>query len=1014
MSSLRGAAGVRPLTLLSALLMSAAFTAPAFAQIETVVVTAEKKAEDVQSVPIAVSAYSAQDLAAHQIQQFKDLQFSTPNVSFTKTNFTGADFQIRGIGIAAVAGSAESGVAVHEDDVFLANPPLTESNFYDLDRVEVLRGPQSTLYGRGATGGTVNIITAKPDLDNLAGSGEVSYGNYNQTELKGMVNIPIIDGELGARIAGDWTQHGGFVTNVADGHKDDSQNIQSIRASIRWQPSSDTTIDVIGSFSNEADRKLRAQKQLCTFDPTGVLGCLPDSAGTGTLNVNAQFTGGVASKQAMADVGNSIGGPGLAALFSNLGLFDLSQSPPARPANANPSNLRQINTDFNPVYRAQEKFVALNVKQTINDWLGATLVAGYEDHSTFSQESYNNVGPTPLNQAQLTTAENTLAFILSGGIPALGPNFNPAYYAHYAPFFTSHPGQLPLSSFKNIGLTSGNIAYYSPNQAVIDQSDGYSKQYSGELRFNSNFQGPLNFMLAGYYLTTNGYGDYYVNGNVIDYPGIVLGSILGALTAPGLCEATGCIDAPSYYHNIGRNLNLTSKAVFGEVYYDILDDLKLTLGARFTEDQKSENDRIAFLSGLIPLGTTNETTALNALVTQHQVNFDASRPGTFNDYEQPKATFDKFTGRALLSYSPKLDFTDQTMIYASYSRGYKAGGFNPGLQPNLAGTLPAVYKPEGIDALEVGTKNTLLDGTLQANLTAWYYNYEGLQVSSIVANTSINQNINAHLWGLEGEWVWQPNDALQMDINFGYTNSQIGNIFEVDPRNPSAGRTDTVLIKDATPTSGAGQNCVLYMINGQTLAPGDNPAFQAAIPGLFFDPPGGTHADAAHGVANANYGSCATASGGGIPDAVLHAFGYSRTDPLLGGTGDNSGGVAVSLHGKQLQNTPPFNISVGMQYTFNLDQGYTLVPRVDYYWQSDMWGRIFNDPSDRINSWSVANAQITLNSADSVWYIQGFVKNIFNSNNITGEYLTSSSSALYTNAFLEDPRTFGFRLGAHF
>jgi len=147
---------------------------------------------------------------------------------------------------------------------------------------------------------------------------------------------------------------------------------------------------------------------------------------------------------------------------------------------------------------------------------------------------------------------------------------------------------------------------------------------------------------------------------------------------------------------------------------------------------------------------------------------------------------------------------------------------------------------------------------------------------------------------------------------------------------------------------------------------------------------------------------------------VLHAFGYSRSDPTLGGSADNSGGVAVNLHGKQLQNTPPFNISVGAQYTFALDSGYTIVPRVDYYWQSDMWGRIFNQPSDRISSWSIANAQITLNAPDSVWYLQGFVKNIFNANNITGEYLTSSSSALYTNAFLEDPRTFGFRLGAHF
>ena len=206
----------RSLGILSALLLSTAIAAPAFAQIEEVVVTAQKKTEDIQTVPISITAYSSKDLEAHQITQFKDLQFSTPNVSYTKGNFTGSDFQIRGIGITAVGNDAESGVAVHFDDVFLAAPPLAEASFYDLDRIEVLRGPQSTLYGRGATGGTVNVITAKPMLDKFAADAEATYGNYDAVELKGMVNMPIVTDQLGLRIAGDWVRHGGYVTNIAD------------------------------------------------------------------------------------------------------------------------------------------------------------------------------------------------------------------------------------------------------------------------------------------------------------------------------------------------------------------------------------------------------------------------------------------------------------------------------------------------------------------------------------------------------------------------------------------------------------------------------------------------------------------------------------------------------------------------------------------------------------------------------------------------------------------------------
>ena len=141
---------VRPLTFASVLLLTTAIAAPALAQIETVVVTAQKRTQNAQSVPIAMSALSSRDLAAHQITQFQDLQFLTPDVTYTKGNFTGSDFQIRGIGVSSVGYDAESGVAINMDDVYLATPLLAESTFYDLQRIEVLRGPQSTLYVRGA------------------------------------------------------------------------------------------------------------------------------------------------------------------------------------------------------------------------------------------------------------------------------------------------------------------------------------------------------------------------------------------------------------------------------------------------------------------------------------------------------------------------------------------------------------------------------------------------------------------------------------------------------------------------------------------------------------------------------------------------------------------------------------------------------------------------------------------------------------------------------------------------
>jgi outer membrane receptor protein involved in Fe transport len=1006
----------RTATLLGTLLMTTAFAIPALAQIETVTVTAEKRVEDIQTVPIAVTAYNAEDIAAHQMTQFKDLQFSTPNVTYTKGNFTGSNFQIRGIGITAVGYDAESGVAVHQDDVFLANPPLAEANFYDLEGIEVLRGPQSTLYGRGATGGTVNIRTAKPQLDEFSAYGMGSYGNYNSSQLQGYVNIPLITDVAGIRLAGDWTRRDGVVENIADGSKIDSQNTYSLRGSLRFQPTQDTTIDIIGSYSHEADSKMRARKQLCTTDPTGVLGCLPDSATTGVVNLNSTLATIASSKQAL----------GLAGLGA-LGLFDLSTTPtlPAPLDILNPPDLRKVNTDFTPVYHAHDEFLALNVKQRVTDWLDATFVGGYDYHATFSQESYNNVGGQPFAPNAIANAQGalqgTVAFLTGS------PAFAAAYMQHYAPYFAQAANNaIPVSAIGGLGLTSGNYGAFSDTVSASDQSDAYSQQYSAELRFASNFEGPLNFLIAGYYLAAQGHGDYYVVANTFDYPFVMLGAVSGL--ADPACLAGGCIN-PGYYHNEGTRNTLTSKAIFGELYYDIIpDDLKLTIGARYTNDHKEQQGRIFIFPGNVPIGTPSENAAASYLVGLGRKDFDCSN-GTSNPaatgcppttplgpndlYQFNQVTYSKWTGRAVLNWTPKLDFTDQTTVYGSYARGYKAGGFNPGIQPGLG--IPPSYNPESIDAYEIGTKNILMDATLQANLTGWYYNYDSLQVSAIVQNTSVNQNISAKLWGVEGEFLWAPTTNLQFNLNFGHTDSSIGNVALIDQRNPTGGRSDVVLIKDQVLGASIGQNCVLYFINGQTLSPADNPAFVGALPaGLFTNPPGGSSALAGHGIAHANYGSCATpnTSATALSEATLNAFGYSRIDPT--GAGNVSDGVAVSLSGNQLQNTPPWNISIGAQYKFDLDGGYSITPRVDFYWQADMWGRIFNAASDKIGSWENTNAQITFSAPNDQWFVQGYIKNVFNEDSITGEYLTSSTSGLYTNAFLVDPRFFGFRVGAHF
>jgi iron complex outermembrane receptor protein len=1007
--SKHGLGAGRSLLFFNATLLASAIALPAFAQIEEVVVTAQKRSEDIQTVPISITAYSAQDLAARQIYQVKDLQFSTPSVTYSKGNFTSSDFSIRGIGQSVVSGDEEAGVATDINDVYLLAPLLAESTFYDLQRVEILRGPQSTLYGRGATGGVVNVITEPADLTSGYADIYASYGNYDAVELRGDVNAPIVDDQLAVRLAGDWVKHSGYITNEFNNSHIDSQDTYSVRVSARWEPTNRTTVGFVGQFTRESDSHMRSTRQLCETDPTAVLGCLPTGATNQPVNAlsTAAFIEG--TTQALYNLGFALN-PALAPAFAQMGLFDL-EHPPGLPAGFNePSDPYHVYSDFNPIYEAQDSFLNLTVKQNIVDWLDATLVVGYDRPSNFSQESYNNVPGLSLDNPQGITRLETAVGTFAALLPLFGESFAP--YAQY--FANIANGELPLSQIKQLGLVSGNYTY-TKDLTAYDQSNFGESQWSGELRFNTKFNGPLNFMLAGYSLHANDTTDYYVASPMLDYPSILLGGFLGPFFNPLQCGAAAgaqCVSAPPYYRNQGEE-SLQSNALFGEAYYDAIPDtLKLTAGLRYTQDTKSEANRIIFESVPAPIGSTGVDGSIDdanevsqALGLGCRYDADPTKAGCQN-IEDQSVTYRKVTGRFVADWTPKFDFTDATLIYASYARGYKAGGFNPGIQPGLI--VPVAYGPEQVDAFELGSKNMVLNNTLQANGDVWYYDYKDYQVSSILGNTSVNENINdAHLWGIEGEFVWAPTDQWQFGLNFSHESSQIQNQLLLDTRNPTGGRSDVVLIKDDNISAAAGQNCVMYF-SANPYNPGGLTPGQLGIPG-FLVPPGGTHALAGAGIANANFGFCPV----DLPAAeipVLAHYGWSFSDPT--GQGD-ANGSPVNIGGNELENTPAFQVNLSAQYTQPLQDGFTLVGRVDFYWQSHMWGRVWEDPADHIGSWDTMNALLTLNAPDNRWYVQGFIKNIMDHSNVTGEYLTSSSSGLYTNAFQEDPRTYGIAVGAH-
>ena len=195
--------------------------------LEQVIVTAQKRQENLQDVPFAVSAIGADALDTYEVNNLLDLRDMVPNASFQQRLSSGV-ITIRGIGFDVITAGADSSVAVHTDGVYISRPPAALVGLYDIDRIEIARGPQGTLYGRNSTGGVIDIITHKPTED-TEGYIDVGVGNYNAVDVEGALGGALVQDKLLARIAFKTDDHGGYGTNLYNGSDIDNLRTQAMR-----------------------------------------------------------------------------------------------------------------------------------------------------------------------------------------------------------------------------------------------------------------------------------------------------------------------------------------------------------------------------------------------------------------------------------------------------------------------------------------------------------------------------------------------------------------------------------------------------------------------------------------------------------------------------------------------------------------------------------------------------------------------------------------------------------------
>lgn len=262
--------------------------------IEEVIVTAERREASLQEVPVAVSSFSQHDLLTQQVSTIGDLQALVPNLSIHAGDANNAVVYIRGIGQIDSIAFFEPGVGIYLDDVYLGRAQGAFLDVVDVERIEVLRGPQGSLYGRNTVGGAIKYVSAKPTAEN---SGELSatLGNYDRLDLKASISGPIMGESLSGRLNLAKMTHEGYTDNQFDGNKDGDRDVLFARGMLQYQPNDMFSLQLAIDYSDgEPNRSRTPSKEtpinLLIVDPyTFGLSTQTFAADSDPFKVNADF-----------------------------------------------------------------------------------------------------------------------------------------------------------------------------------------------------------------------------------------------------------------------------------------------------------------------------------------------------------------------------------------------------------------------------------------------------------------------------------------------------------------------------------------------------------------------------------------------------------------------------------------------------------------------------------------------------------------------------------------------------
>ena len=631
------------------------------AQLEVITVNARRRQESMQETPIAVSAFSAKELERRGIESTQDLDRVTPSLQFATSgqlsgNNSAAVVFIRGVGQLDPTSSVDPGVGIYIDDVYMGRSAGGAMDFKDIASVEVLRGPQGTLFGRNTIGGAVLVRSADPSED-FGGKARVRIGEDNLREGFVAVDLPVSD-ELLTRFSAGMRKRDGYVTREFDGQDLGNDNTYTLNGTVLYKPSDEFKLTIRGDYTDE------------------------DEHGSPFV-----FAGVNEQAPVAAIVSVAAGCPGATIPFA-------------------------------PLVPGDPRFGAPNVPN-IDD---ARCANDFQNKGP-----YTNGGTAPV-ESSLT------AWGLSA---AMEWEINQQYTVK------------SISAYRSTEWRGIRDADNTPLELITTDVASESEQFSQEFQVlyeNDKLSG-----IAGL---------YYFDESSDDRLSIFLGfppspPVIGSLLAGG----PGTRDLQVI------RLETESYAVFTEWAYSLSDDLSLSAGLRYTEDDKRFQGTIM---NLFPSSAPDPSPLPTLATSEGGPLFIFNK--LFSD------TYSATTGSASARYK----LADNINTYLSYSSSFKSGGFNSRYNAPTPGNLPISFGEEEVNSWEVGIKADVTNN-LRINAAAFMSEYKDIQLIFRQGVVPLLFNAgSASIDGFELEFTYIPTHNLMIEGGFSYLKDKIDSVTNID------------------------------------------------------------------------------------------------------------------------------------------------------------------------------------------------------------------------------------------